>query len=825
MPIEGFGANAVGGSNSSTVYHVTNLNASGSGSLKGGLGSNRTIVFDVSGTINTTLGLYNYSYLTIDGAGQNITINGGGNGDVISIDGSNAHHIILKNLHVTNGGNDGINVLTGAHDVAIINCTSYGNADGNLDIAGGTKVTVQYCIIGNGKAGWSGGMLITSQDVSVHHNLFSPATSGEVGERCPLVHSNYTTPGNPCADVRNNVIWKFGRAGGTGSGQGTAIAYKATANVINNYYYTTGTSASQGVQLNDYGNQSTAGYAYVSGNVSGNSGVNLNNQSNHAIYPAPAVTTQDACSAAALVLANAGPVTRNSVDNGYISAVTLPNCAATPPPTNQAPIVSAGSPKTVTLPTNSVTLTGTASDPDGSIASYAWTKTSGPAATIASPSSISTNVTGLTAGTYVFNLRVTDNKGATANSNVTVTVGSGTPPPNQSPVVSAGSPKTVTLPTNSVTLTGTASDPDGTIASYAWTKTSGPAATIASPSSITTNVTGLTAGTYVFNLKVTDNKGATANSNVTVTVGSGTPPPNQSPVVNAGNPQTITLPTSTVSLSGSATDPDGTIFGYFWTKVSGNGATITSPTSKATTVTGLSAGSYVFNLRATDNKGAVGNKTVTITVNAANPPGGGYGTLFYSQGYDASNSVNTSNGRRNTRSTSKYVTGPGSFRTEVRYGDNPERGEMIYTGSAYNAAEEVIEYDVYYENWRNFGGGGSTIMWQPTTPGAMASLGLQNYEGTFKVVRALGSTVVGQTSGVTSVISNKWYKMRWEVKWSTSSTGYIRLYIDNVLYYSFTGITADNSGTPNMRVGQYRWSTTSGSTSVVYYDNLKVYRK
>jgi hypothetical protein len=730
MPIEGFGANAVGGSNSSTVYHVTNLNASGSGSLKGGLGSNRTIVFDVSGTINTTLGLYNYSYLTIDGAGQNITINGGGNGDVISIDGSNAHHIILKNLHVTNGGNDGINVLTGAHDVAILNCTSYGNADGNLDIAGGTKVTVQYCIIGNGKAGWSGGMLITSQDVSVHHNLFSPATSGEVGERCPLVHSNYTTPGNPCADVRNNVIWKFGRAGGTGSGQGTAIAYKATANVINNYYYTTGTSASQGVQLNDYGNQSTAGYAYVSGNVSGNSGVNLNNQSNHAIYPAPAVTTQDACSAAALVLANAGPVTRNSVDNGYISAVTLPNCAATPPPTNQAPVVSAGSPKTVTLPTNSVTLTGTASDPDGSIASYAWTKTSGPAATIASPSSISTNVTGLTAGTYVFNLRVTDNKGATANSNVTVTVGSGTPPPNQSPIV------------------------------------------------------------------------------------------------NAGSAQTITLPTSSVSLSGSATDPDGSIFGYFWTKVSGNGGTITSPTSKATTVTGLSAGSYVFNLRATDNKGAVGNKTVNVTVNTSTPPpGGGYGTLFYSQGYDASNSVNTSNGQRNTRSTSKYVTGPGSFRTEVRYGDRPDRGEMIYTGSAYNAAEEVIEYDVYYENWRNFGGGGSTIMWQPTTPGAMASLGLQNYEGTFKVVRALGSTVTGQTSGVTSVISNKWYKMRWEVKWSTSSTGYIRLYIDNVLYYSFTGITADNSGTPNMRVGQYRWSTTSGSTSVVYYDNLKVYRK
>lgn len=730
MPIEGFGANAIGGSNSSTVYRVTNLNASGSGSLKAGLGSNRTIVFDVSGTINTTLGIYNMSYLTIDGNGQNITINGGGNGDVISIDGSNTHHIILKNLHVTNGGNDGINVLDGANNVAITNCTSYGNADGNIDIAGGKDVTVQYCILGNGKSGWSGDMLITAQNVSVHHNLFSPATSGEVGERCPLVHSNYTTPGNPCADIRNNVIWKFGRSGGTGSGQGTAIAYKATANVINNYYYTTGTSASQGVQLSDYGNSSTVGYAYVSGNVSGNSGVNLNNQSNHAIYPAPAVTTQDACTAASLVLANAGPTTRNSVDQGYISAVTLPNCSTTPPPANQAPVVSAGSPKTVTLPTNSVTLTGTASDPDGSIASYAWTKTSGPSATIASPSSASTNVTGLTAGSYVFNLRVTDNKGATANSSVTVTVSSATPAPNQSPVV------------------------------------------------------------------------------------------------NAGSNQSITLPVSTVSLSGSATDADGTIASYLWTKVSGNGGTITSPSSAATTVTGLTAGSYVFNLRATDNKGAVGNKTVNVTVNAAStpPPTGGYGTLLYSQGYDATNSVNTSAGPRNSRSTRKYVTGPGSFRTEVRYGDATQRGEMIYTGSSYNAEEEVIEYDVYYENWRNFGGGGSTIMWQPTTSGASAVLGLQNYDGKFKVVRAIGSSVNVQSSGVQSVVSNKWYKMRWEVKWSASS-GYIRLYIDNVLYYSFTGATTDASGTPNLRVGQYRWSTTSGSTSVVYYDNLKVYRK
>ena len=52
---------------------------------------------------------------------------------------------------------------------------------------------------------------------------------------------------------------------------------------------------------------------------------------------------------------------------------------------------------------------------------------------------------------------------------------------------------------------------------------------------------------------------------------------NQSPIANAGTNQVITLPTSTVSLSGSGTDPDGTISSYNWTKISGPSAgTITN---------------------------------------------------------------------------------------------------------------------------------------------------------------------------------------------------------------------------------------------------------
>jgi hypothetical protein len=497
--------------------------------------------------------------------------------------------------------------------------------------------------------------------------------------------------------------------------------------------------------------------------------------------------------------------------------------------TNQPPTVNAGTDNTITLPANSVSLTGTASDPDGTIASYLWTKVSGTGGTITTPAAASTTITGLTAGTYVFSLTATDNAGATGSDNVTVIVNPATTI-NQVPIVNAGTDKTITLPANSVSLTGTASDPDGTIASYLWTKVSGTGGTITTPAAASTTVAGLTAGTYVFSLTATDNAGSTATDNVTVTVNPATTI-NQAPVVNAGPAQTITLPLSSVTLSGSATDADGTVASYLWTKVSGTGSAITNPTSGPTTVTGFTAGSYVFNLRATDNLGATGNKTVTITVNRAPIIDGNYGTLTYSQPYDVTSSVNTDQGRRNAVSFTTFRTGPGSFKSEVRAGDpslsGGWRSEMGYTGTTQNPTEGVLEYDVYYQNWTSLDGGGGSIAWNPGTRGASSILSLQNYGGKFDVVRALGSTVTHQSGTLMASASNTWYKLRWEFKWSTGSDGYIRLYIDNVLYYSFTGKTADGSG-QSLRIGQNRWPSRGNTmqvTSVCYYDNLKIYKR
>src|SRR4029079_13169934 len=278
------------------------------------------------------------------------------------------------------------------------------------------------------------------------------------------------------------------------------------------------------------------------------------------------------------------------------------------------PTANAGADQTITLPQSTVSLSGSGADQDGTIASYQWTQVSGPSvASIASASLAQTQVSALQQGSYVFRLTVTDNKGATASDDVMVSVN---PAQNIPPKANAGADQTITLPQSTVSLSGSGADQDGTIASYQWTQVSGPSvATIASASSAQTQVSALQQGSYVFRLTVTDNKGATASDDVMVSVN---PAQNIAPTASAGADQTITLPQSSVTLSGSGQDPDGSIAYYQWTQVSGPSvATIASATLAQTQVSALQQGSYVFRLTVTDNKGATASDDVMVSVNPA----------------------------------------------------------------------------------------------------------------------------------------------------------------------------------------------------------------
>ncbi len=424
---EGFGATTPGGKGKQIV-HVKNLNAKGPGSLYESMGSNRIIVFDVAGTIFfrwDSSDEFPVSYLTIDGSTApppGVTLDNNNNGNGLSFQ-DGCHDIIIKNLRMRNAGNDGFNVVN-AHDIVFDHVSSSGNRDGDLDItAGAYNITVQWSILGPVVPPSSGPMLIAytpTRDISIHHNLFNSRGNSWEGARNPLVHSSNGAPVGMMADIRNNVIWNWGNGKTSpccGYGHGTALDYSATANIINNFYQTNGTQAEHAINFN---HENSGSKGYVSGNVSGNSGINPNRLNNlPKPWPAAPVTTQDACTAAAMVLAQAGPRPLDAIDQALIKAVSLANC----PIPNQPPKANAGKDFAISLPSNSVALSGTGSDTDGTIVSYAWNKISGPLTYILKNSNASkASATNLVPGTYIFRLTVTDNKGKTATDDITVIV-------------------------------------------------------------------------------------------------------------------------------------------------------------------------------------------------------------------------------------------------------------------------------------------------------------------------------------------------------------------------------------------------------------------
>jgi poly(3-hydroxybutyrate) depolymerase len=189
---------------------------------------------------------------------------------------------------------------------------------------------------------------------------------------------------------------------------------------------------------------------------------------------------------------------------------------------------------------------------------------------------------------------------------------------NCGPTVNAGADQDLPSNTAQTTLIGTATASNGeTVAATRWVllefPSIYPAPVFVDPSALNTVVTGLKAGTYVFQLQATSNTGATSVDSVLVLVAE----PDEI-IVDAGSNQELDEGTTTTNVYGSATTSgEVEIVGYQWSVVSSPSSNIvfSDPTGPDSGVTGLAApGVNILRLTATDQLGRAFHDDVQVEV-------------------------------------------------------------------------------------------------------------------------------------------------------------------------------------------------------------------
>ena len=216
---EGFGRHATGG-RSGSVYHVTNLNDTGSGSFRDAVSKpNRIIVFDVAGVIRLQSRVAVSSNLYIAGQtapGEGITLYGNG------LSFSNANNTICRYLRVRMGivgssGEDALSIASG-HDMIFDHCSVSWGRDETFSISGQgpQNITIQNCIIGQGLLSHSaGGLVQTDGGVTIYRTLY--------------IHNDTRNPKfKGCHQYVNNIVYNWKTAayimGGDSEGSSQANA-------------------------------------------------------------------------------------------------------------------------------------------------------------------------------------------------------------------------------------------------------------------------------------------------------------------------------------------------------------------------------------------------------------------------------------------------------------------------------------------------------------------------------------------------------------------------------------------------------------------------
>ncbi|MBI4684808.1 MAG: PKD domain-containing protein [Nitrospirae bacterium] len=335
---------------------------------------------------------------------------------------------------------------------------------------------------------------------------------------------------------------------------------------------------------------------------------------------------------------------RDFSGNLTISTVYIFTTAAAPDTT--PPVIS--NVQVTTITASSATITWVTDEASTSQVQYGLTTSYGSFTTLSSTlvTTHTVNLTGLTGYTrYNFSVRskdTLDNEAVSTNYTFTTS--------NTSPLIIsfAAAPARGVKPLI-VNFSASASDSDGYIATYEWDLDGDGAYENNTATLSSTSFTYINAGTYKPKLRVTDNGGASAVSNLqrvrirlditddtsddTIIVESAT---NQPPSVQSLTPSSSsgTAPFA-VTFSTIVSDPDGTIVQYEW-DFDGNGTYDATTSNNPVSHTYNNPGTYTVRVRVTDNQGATATGETTITVSGASSSsgsGGGGGCFIATAAY------------------------------------------------------------------------------------------------------------------------------------------------------------------------------------------------
>jgi len=263
---EGFGKNATGGRGGQVII-VTNLNDSGSGSLRAALDATvpRTIVFEVGGTINLNSNIYvSNGDLTLAGQtapGDGILIKGG----MVQFEESNVivRYIKFRPGPTAPSGYDAVSITAWAgntvEDIIFDHCSFSWGGDENFNIRGVNggvvkNITLQNSIVSESTYGFLAGN--GCFNISVYKNLFALNSERNI-------RSNYPVSNELDFEMINNVVYGFRVA--------TKPSLGVQFSVLNNHYKLSSqinpiNNAVVDASSSGGGNTSQT-HAYISGNI------------------------------------------------------------------------------------------------------------------------------------------------------------------------------------------------------------------------------------------------------------------------------------------------------------------------------------------------------------------------------------------------------------------------------------------------------------------------------------------------------------------------------------------------------------------------------